>query len=53
MRFERNKGVYCNYVCRFTVLLAFTVEVAIQTMAKNVEQFVILFDASKYIVVVP
>nr|GMD80533.1 phosphatidylinositol/phosphatidylcholine transfer protein SFH4 [Ipomoea batatas] len=30
----------------FTVLLAFTVEVAIQTMAKNVEQFVILFDAS-------
>ncbi|KAF3635328.1 heat shock protein 70 [Capsicum annuum] len=30
----------------FTRLLVFTLEVAIQTMAKNVEQFVILFDAS-------
>ncbi|RAL38431.1 hypothetical protein DM860_002409 [Cuscuta australis] len=29
-----------------TLLLAFTMEVAIQTMAKHVEQFVILFDAS-------
>lgn len=25
----------------------FTLEVAVQTMAKNVEQFVLLFDASK------
>ncbi|CDO99051.1 unnamed protein product [Coffea canephora] len=30
----------------FTRLLVFTLEVAIQTMAKNVEQFIILFDAS-------
>ncbi|KAL8490829.1 hypothetical protein ACS0TY_022728 [Phlomoides rotata] len=30
----------------FTRLLVFTLEVAIQTMSKNVEQFVILFDAS-------
>ncbi|KAL0348852.1 UNVERIFIED_CONTAM: hypothetical protein Sangu_1113000 [Sesamum angustifolium] len=30
----------------FTRLLVFTLEVAIQTMAKNVEQFVLLFDAS-------
>ncbi|KAG6432245.1 hypothetical protein SASPL_103820 [Salvia splendens] len=30
----------------FTRLLVFTLEVAIQTMAKNVDQFVILFDAS-------
>ncbi|XP_049407964.1 phosphatidylinositol/phosphatidylcholine transfer protein SFH4 [Solanum stenotomum] len=30
----------------FTRLLVFTLEVAIQTMAKSVEQFVILFDAS-------
>ncbi|CAI9118486.1 OLC1v1020064C2 [Oldenlandia corymbosa var. corymbosa] len=30
----------------FTRLLVFTMEVAIQTMAKNVEQFVLLFDAS-------
>ncbi|KAF2285386.1 hypothetical protein GH714_003410 [Hevea brasiliensis] len=30
----------------FTRLLVFTLEVAIGTMAKNVEQFVILFDAS-------
>lgn len=50
--YEKNKDIYC-YVCRFTLLLAFTVEVAIQTMAKNVEQFVILFDASKYSSVVP
>ena len=27
----------------------FTLEVAIQTMAKNVEQFVLLFDASKFL----
>lgn len=32
---------------RFTRLLVFTLEVAIQTMTKNVEQFVLLFDASK------
>lgn len=30
----------------FTRLLVFTLEVAVQTMAKNVEQFVLLFDAS-------
>lgn len=30
----------------FTRLLAFTLEVAIGTMARNVEQFVLLFDAS-------
>ncbi|PRQ38652.1 putative CRAL-TRIO lipid binding domain, CRAL/TRIO domain-containing protein [Rosa chinensis] len=30
----------------FTRLLVFTLEVAIQTMTKNVEQFVLLFDAS-------
>ncbi|KAI3459384.1 hypothetical protein Pfo_016047 [Paulownia fortunei] len=30
----------------FTRLLVFTLEVAIQTMAKNVQQFVLLFDAS-------
>ncbi|XP_009618420.1 phosphatidylinositol/phosphatidylcholine transfer protein SFH4-like [Nicotiana tomentosiformis] len=30
----------------FTRLLVFTLEVAIQTMAKSVEQFVVLFDAS-------
>ncbi|XP_073027857.1 uncharacterized protein [Primulina eburnea] len=30
----------------FTRLLVFTLEVAIQTMAKNVEKFVLLFDAS-------
>ncbi|EPS73210.1 hypothetical protein M569_01546, partial [Genlisea aurea] len=30
----------------FTKLVAFTFEVAIQTMPKNVEQFVLLFDAS-------
>ncbi|CAH9086215.1 unnamed protein product [Cuscuta epithymum] len=30
----------------FTQMLAFTMEVAIQTMARHVEQFVILFDAS-------
>ncbi|KAL3505914.1 hypothetical protein ACH5RR_031296 [Cinchona calisaya] len=30
----------------FTRLLVFTLEVAIQTMQKNVEQFIILFDAS-------
>ncbi|KAG9139036.1 hypothetical protein Leryth_023949 [Lithospermum erythrorhizon] len=30
----------------FTRLVVFTLEVAIQTMAKNVEQFIILFDAS-------
>ncbi|KAL1536076.1 phosphatidylinositol transfer protein 3-like isoform X1 [Salvia divinorum] len=30
----------------FNRLLVFTLEVAIQTMAKNVEQFVLLFDAS-------
>ncbi|KAL8481815.1 hypothetical protein ACS0TY_028094 [Phlomoides rotata] len=30
----------------FTRLLVFTLEVAIQSMAKNVEQFVLLFDAS-------
>ncbi|GAB4843407.1 hypothetical protein Ancab_013369 [Ancistrocladus abbreviatus] len=30
----------------FTRLLVFTLEVAIQTMPKNVEQFVLLFDAS-------
>ncbi|XP_051127048.1 phosphatidylinositol/phosphatidylcholine transfer protein SFH8-like [Andrographis paniculata] len=30
----------------FTRLLVFTIEVAVQTMGKNVEQFVILFDAS-------
>lgn len=35
--------------CRFTRLLVFTLEVAIQTMGKNVEQFVLLFDASKFI----
>nr|GMD83666.1 phosphatidylinositol/phosphatidylcholine transfer protein SFH4 [Ipomoea batatas] len=33
---------------QFTRLLVFTVEVAIQTMAKNVEQLVILLDASFY-----
>ncbi|KAL1561829.1 SEC14 cytosolic factor-like [Salvia divinorum] len=32
----------------FNRLLVFTLEVAIQTMAKNVEQFVILFDASLF-----
>ncbi|KAL2244037.1 UNVERIFIED_CONTAM: hypothetical protein Sindi_0521700 [Sesamum indicum] len=32
----------------FTRLLVFTLEVAIQTMPKNVEQFVILFDASLF-----
>ncbi|KHN15775.1 Primary amine oxidase [Glycine soja] len=32
----------------FTRLLAFTIEVAISTMPKNVEQFVMLFDASFY-----
>ncbi|KAL2463821.1 Sec14p-like phosphatidylinositol transfer family protein [Forsythia ovata] len=31
-----------------TRLLVFTLEVAIQTMAKNVEQFVLLFDASLF-----
>ncbi|KAL2487020.1 Sec14p-like phosphatidylinositol transfer family protein [Abeliophyllum distichum] len=31
---------------QFTRLLVFTLEVAIQTMSKNVEQFVLLFDAS-------
>ncbi|KAL0434225.1 UNVERIFIED_CONTAM: hypothetical protein Slati_2756800 [Sesamum latifolium] len=31
---------------QFTRLLVFTLEVAIQTMPKNVEQFVIIFDAS-------
>lgn len=30
--------------------MVFTLEVAISTMPKNVEQFVILFDASKFIV---
>ncbi|KAG8370200.1 hypothetical protein BUALT_Bualt14G0092400 [Buddleja alternifolia] len=30
----------------FTRLLVFTLEVAIQTMVKNVEQFIVLFDAS-------
>ncbi|XP_057771721.1 uncharacterized protein LOC130991484 [Salvia miltiorrhiza] len=30
----------------FTRLLVFTLEVAIQTMTKNIEQFVLLFDAS-------
>lgn len=30
----------------FTRLLVFTLEVAVQTMPKNVEQFVLLFDAS-------
>ncbi|KAH6816448.1 Sec14p-like phosphatidylinositol transfer family protein [Perilla frutescens var. frutescens] len=30
----------------FTRLLVFTLEVAVQTMVKNVEQFVLLFDAS-------
>ncbi|KAL3626280.1 hypothetical protein CASFOL_029829 [Castilleja foliolosa] len=30
----------------FTRLLVFTLEVAIQTMSKNVDQFVLLFDAS-------
>jgi len=28
--------------------MAFTMEVAISTMPKNVEQFVMLFDASKW-----
>ncbi|KAL8162702.1 hypothetical protein V2J09_014191 [Rumex salicifolius] len=32
----------------FTRLLAFTLEVAVQTMPRNVEQFVLLFDASYY-----
>ncbi|GFZ08858.1 Sec14p-like phosphatidylinositol transfer family protein [Actinidia rufa] len=32
----------------FTRLVVFTLEVAIQTMPKNVEQFVVLFDASFY-----
>ncbi|CAL5416099.1 unnamed protein product [Camellia sinensis] len=32
----------------FTRLLVFTLEVAIQTMARNVEKFVLLFDASFY-----
>ncbi|KAL3634549.1 hypothetical protein CASFOL_021603 [Castilleja foliolosa] len=32
----------------FTRLLVFTIEVAIQTMAKNVHQFVILFDGSHF-----
>ncbi|CAA2934312.1 Hypothetical predicted protein [Olea europaea subsp. europaea] len=32
----------------FTRLLVFTLEVAIQTMGKNVEQFVLLFDASLF-----
>ncbi|KAH6838037.1 Sec14p-like phosphatidylinositol transfer family protein [Perilla frutescens var. hirtella] len=32
----------------FTRLLVFTLEVAVQTMAKNVEQFVLLFDASLF-----
>ncbi|PSS33869.1 Random slug protein [Actinidia chinensis var. chinensis] len=32
----------------FTRLLVFTLEVAIQTMPRNVEQFVLLFDASFY-----
>lgn len=30
--------------------MVFTLEVAISTMPKNVEQFVLLFDASKFIV---
>ncbi|GER44681.1 Sec14p-like phosphatidylinositol transfer family protein [Striga asiatica] len=33
----------------FTRLLVFTLEVAVQTMAKNVEQFVLLFDANSTI----
>lgn len=37
--------LYVNF--RFTRLLVFTLEVAIATMSKNVEQFVLLFDASK------
>lgn len=32
----------------FTRLVVFTLEVAIQTMPKNVEQFVLMFDASFY-----
>ncbi|KAK4388573.1 hypothetical protein Sango_2463900 [Sesamum angolense] len=32
----------------FTRLLVFTLEVAVQTMSKNVDQFVILFDASLF-----
>ncbi|KAL8171379.1 hypothetical protein V2J09_023183 [Rumex salicifolius] len=32
----------------FTRLLAFTLEVAVQNMSRNVEQFVLLFDSSDY-----
>ncbi|KAK4434023.1 hypothetical protein Salat_0565000 [Sesamum alatum] len=36
----------CHSQKMFTRLLVFTLEVAIQTMPKNVDQFVLLFDAS-------
>ncbi|CAA0832942.1 Sec14p-like phosphatidylinositol transfer family protein [Striga hermonthica] len=36
----------CHSQKLFTRLLVFTIEVAVQTMAKNVDQFVLLFDAS-------
>lgn len=39
---------FISLVClRFTRLLVFTLEVAIGTMPRNAEQFVLLFDASK------
>lgn len=37
----------CFRISRFTRLLVFTLEVAMGTMPRNVEQFVLLFDASK------
>ncbi|KAL3812633.1 hypothetical protein ACJIZ3_013901 [Penstemon smallii] len=43
----RIKQEYLKYNSNkvFTRLMVFTLEVAIQTMAKNIEQFVLLFDA--------
>lgn len=37
-----------GFFFRFTRLLVFTLEVAIATMPKNTQQFVLLFDASKF-----
>lgn len=39
--------IFFGKLYRLTRLVVFTLEVAIQSMARNVEQFVILFDASK------
>lgn len=39
---------YIGQLGRLTRVVVFTLEVALQSMAKNVEQFVILIDASKF-----